>query len=249
MRLAIVRRASLLAAAVGIFTAACSAGDLSADANDSSRGADPAGADAAAPNGNPNDPGAGVPAPRVGIMGEAEISEYYTRLFQLTDDNDVLNQVSYVPVGQPGENHYEHQSFFYDQRYYSRYVYENMMPATRSLVSFSQIQAVGFFALGSHFCVGLFNRPFAQATRKALFGVDDYGYDADVPTTEADRVIGILFDRVASASSVDLGPMRADVIKIMRDEFDEAVAQGTRPRDALEESCSVLMGSVVPYVL
>jgi hypothetical protein len=51
------------------------------------------------------------------------------------------------------------------------------------------------------------------------------------------------------SSSVDLEPVRADVKKIMQAEFDDAVASGVNPPDALEESCSVLTGSLAPYLL
>src|SRR5262249_10854900 len=80
--------------------------------------------------------------------------QYFTRQFELTDTNDVVVQVEYIPIG---ENLYEHHSFFYEMREYSRGQYVNMMPTTRDIVSFSQTVADGVFSLGSHFCITMFN--------------------------------------------------------------------------------------------
>jgi hypothetical protein len=179
-------------------------------------------------------------------MGEAEISEFFVKQLDLADENGVLNQINYIPIN---NGLFEHYSFFYAVRRASRYEFQNLMPTSRDLASFSQTSAAGLFILGSYVCVTLFDRDYTSATRKNLFGVEDFSYDPPVSNTDRDRILDVLIDRLAMSSSVDLEPVRGDVKKIMQDEFDEAVKSGVNPRDALEESCAALVSSIAPYLL
>jgi hypothetical protein len=232
-------------ALIGMAFPACSS-----DASDQEgRPLDPgaSGQNGAAPGSGGPGPGAAapLPAPRIGLMGEAEITEYLIRQLSMVDDKGVVRAITYVEIG---PNTYENWSFVAHMRDAVRSEYQNMMPNTRDLAVFSQTTAGGLFAIGSRVCVYLFNREHARPSRRELFGVDDFT-DQNVPTAQRDHIFDVLIDRFAMSSGVDLDGSQADIKKIMQDEFDDAVTHGISPRNALEESCAVLLGSLAPYLL
>jgi hypothetical protein len=186
-----------------------------------------------------------IPAPKVGIMGEAEITEFFIKQLSMTDEKGILVQMDDIPINGGA---FEQHSFAFDTLRTVRYDYQNMMPSSRDLQVFSQTTAAGLLVFGARLCVTLFNREISRATRHAVFGVDDF-IDPNIATTERDRVFDVLIDKFATSSAADLEPARTDMKKVMQDEFDEAVAAGVQPRDALEESCTVLVGSLAPYLL